>query len=61
MGAGSIKRQEKDADKHRRAECRIEKQPQWRDRRRDGCSGEIMPRPGADRSGQLQGQPESSR
>lgn len=49
MGAGSIKRQEKDADKHRRAECRIETQPQRRDRRRDGCSGEIMPRPGADR------------
>lgn len=50
MGAGSIKRQEEDADKHRRAECRIETQPQRGDRkRRDGCSGEIMLRPGADR------------
>lgn len=39
--AGSIKIQQKEADKDRRADCRIETQPQKGDRTRDGCGGEI--------------------
>lgn len=46
---GSTKIQQREADKDGRADCRIETQPQRGDRRRDGCSGEITPRPGADR------------
>lgn len=46
---GSTKIQQREADKDRRADCRIETQPQRGDRRRDGCSVEITPRPGADR------------